>query len=151
MVKRILNPDEFDQLLDDIFELFQQENSTEGHVLLQHDKKCIQANFSNRSILAWDFFVWGHLNNGKFDAVIAFINDKNVKFGTATFNEFIWLSKNPIAGYKLFSEAVKFARANKFSHIISHTVVNNPHHEKVKSFYKKMGFLKDSETYICKL
>lgn len=151
MVKRILNPEEFNQLLDDLYELFKEENIKEGHVLLPHDKKSIQANYSHKSILAWDLFVWGHLNDGKFDAMIAFFNDKNVKFGTAIFNEFLWLSKNPKAGYKLFSEAIKFARANNFSHVISHTVVNNLHHEKVKSFYEKMGFLKDSETYICKL
>jgi hypothetical protein len=151
MIKRIVNPNEFNQLLDDVFELFDLEDKSEGHALLRHDKNSIRANYSHPAILSWDFFVWGNKTHDKFDAVIAFVNDKNVKFGRKIFSEFIWLSKNPKVGYKLFSEASKFARQNNFEYMVMNTVVNNPSHSKVKSFYTKMGMIKDSETYICKL
>lgn len=151
MVKRIVNPSEFEQLVEDIFELFDSENYNEGHFFLKHNKESIKANFSHNAILAWDFYVWGHKTNNKFDAVIAFVNDKSSKFGEKIFSEFVWLSKNPKAGYKLFKEAAQFARHNGFQHIIMNTAVRNSSHHKVKSFYEKMGFIKDSETYICKL
>jgi transcriptional accessory protein Tex/SPT6 len=151
MIKRIINPEEFDQLLDDIFELFELENKKQAHALLQHNKTSIKANYSHLGILAWDFFVWGNKTNDKFDAVIAFFHDKNAKFGKKIFSEFVWLSKNPKVGYKLFSEACDFARLNNFEYIVMNTVVRNPSHEKVKSFYTKMGLVKDSETYIGKL
>jgi hypothetical protein len=151
MIKRIVNPNEFNQLLDDIFELFELDDQEAGHAILRHDKESIKANYSHTSILAWDFFVWGHKNKNKFDAVIAFINDKNVKFGVKIFHEFVWLSKNPKVGYKLFSEASEFARRNDFEYMIMNTVLKNPSYPKVKSFYTKMGMVKDSETYICKL
>jgi hypothetical protein len=151
MLKRIVNPNEFNQLLDDLSELFDSADKTEGHALLSHDKDSIKANYSHASILAWDLFVWGNKTNNKFDAVIAFVNDKNAKFGKRIFHEFLWLSKNPKVGYKLFSEACKFARQHDFEYMAMNTVVKNPSHEKVKSFYIKMGLVKDSETYICKL
>ncbi len=74
-----------------------------------------------------------------------------MKFNCKLFCEYLWLSKNPKTGYRLFSEAVKFAREKEYKYILMSTVVQHPKHEKIKNFYRKMGFLKDSETYIAKL
>jgi len=88
MIKRILNPQEFKTLLDDIFPLFDMENEKQGHALLKHNKEYIFNAFGDKSILAWDFFVWGNINDAnKFDAVIAFLNNKNEKFGEEIFAE----------------------------------------------------------------
>lgn len=151
MIKRITNPTEFEKLIDDMHELFKKENSTEGHALVSHNAETIKANLSHPSILAWDFFVWGNLKDGKFDAMIAFNKVRDAKFNEEIFHEFLWLSKNPTVGYKLFKTAVDTARKIGCKYITMSTVVNNPSHYKVKSFYEKMGFLKDSETYITKL
>lgn len=151
MIKRITNPIEFKKLIDDMHELFEKENSTEGHALVTHSPETIKANFSHVSILTWDLFVWGHLNNGKFDAMIAFDKARDPKFNEEIFYEFLWLSKNPKVGYKLFKTAIDSARQNGCKYIVMATAVNNPKHLKVKSFYQKMGFLKDTETYISKL
>jgi hypothetical protein len=151
MVKRILNPEEFNKLLDDIFELFDIENDTMGHVGLIHDKESIKKNLSNKAILAWDFFVWGNLCNEKFDGVIAFAKQRDVKFGVDIFNEFIWLSKNSKIGVKLFHQAIEFAKENNIHSVISHCVVKHPKHEKVCSFYEISGFNLDSKTYILNL
>lgn len=151
MIKRIFNPAEFGKLIDDMYELFEQHDSTEGHALLVHSPETIKANFSHPSILAWDFLVWGNLKDGKFDAMIAFNKMRCPKFNEEIIHEFLWLSKNPRAGYKLFKTATNAARKMGCKYVTMSTVVNNPSHEKVKSFYKKMGFLKDSETYISKL
>lgn len=150
-VKRITNPVEFGRLIDDLYSLFLIENTESGHQLLAHNPETIKASYGHPAILTWDVFVWGHEENEKFDAGIIFINDKNAKFGEQIFTEFLWLSKNPKVGYKLFREAIKFAKSKKFKYVSMSTVVKHPSHERVKSFYTSMGFLKDSETYICKL
>jgi hypothetical protein len=150
-IKRITNPEEFKVVLDDLMELFKQDDVDAAHQLLSHSVESIKNAFSHKSILAWDFFLWANFNGSKFDAIIAFVNDKNVKFNESIFSEYLWLSKNPKVGYKLFSTAIKFAKANDFKYISMNTVVKHPKHEKIKSFYTKLGFLKDSETYISKL
>ena len=110
MIKRILDPQEFKVLLDDIESLFEVENETQGHALLKHNKEYISNAFADKSILAWDFFVWANLNSSnKFDAMIAFLNNKNEKFGKEIFAEYLWLSKNPRVGQKLLGIAMKFA------------------------------------------
>ena len=152
MIKRILDPEEFKALLDDIDTLFKEENKVNGHALVEHNKEYIFNAFGDKSILAWDFFVWGNLNDmGKFDAVIAFLNNKNEKFGEEIFAEYIWLSKNPRVGQKLLGTAMKFAREKEFKYVMMSCVEAHPKARKVARFYEKMGFIKDSETYIAKL
>ena len=152
MIKRVVDPQEFRKLLDEIFILFDYEIKNQGHRLVKHDKDHIFKAFGNNSILTWDFFVWGNLNSSdKFDAVIAFVNHKNEKFGEEIFTEYIWLSKNPRMGQRLLGTALKFARDKDFKYVLMSCVAAHPNSDKVAKFYKKMGFLKDSETYIAKL
>ena len=152
MIKRVVDPQEFRKLLDEIFILFDYENKNQGHRLVKHDKDHIFKAFGNNSILTWDFFVWGNLNSSdKFDAVIAFVNHKNEKFGEEIFTEYIWLSKNPRMGQRLLGTALKFAREKDFKYVLMSCVDAHPNSDKVAKFYKKMGFLKDSETYIAQL
>ena len=152
MIKRILDPKEFKTLLDDIFPLFDMENEKQGHALLKHNKEYIFNAFGDKSVLVWDFFVWANYNDeGKFDAVIAFLNNKNEKFGEEIFAEYIWLSKNPRVGQKLLGIATKFAREKEFKYVMMSCVEAHPKSHKVAKFYEKMGFIKDSETYIAKL
>jgi DNA modification methylase len=152
MIKRITNPLEFKKVVNDIFELFKLENEEMGHALLQHNKEQIINAFADKSLLVWDFFVWANSDgNGKFDGIIAFINDKNEKFGEQIFSEYIWLSKNSRSGGKLLGTAIKFARKKEFKYIIMNTAVKHPKSAKIGRFYEKMGFLQDSISYIAKL
>ena len=152
MIKRITNPSEFKVVLDDIFDLFAYENENHGHVFLRHNKEYIFNALGDESLLVWDFFVWANLNeNNKFDAIIAFVNHKNEKFAEEVFSEYIWLSKNPNVGYKLFATALKLAKEKEFKYIQMNRVMSHPKSDKVAAFYEKMGFIKDSETYIAKL
>tara|TARA_R110001606_G_scaffold377197_1_gene536149 strand:+ start:803 stop:1261 length:459 start_codon:yes stop_codon:yes gene_type:complete len=152
MIKRILDPEEFKALLDDIDTLFKEENKVNGHALVEHNKEYIFNAFGNKSILAWDFFVWGHKNeSNKFDAMIAFLNHKNEKFGKEIFSEYLWLSKNPRVGRKLLAKAISFAKEKEFEYVVMSCVEAHPKSKKVAHFYEKMGFIKDSETYIAKL
>lgn len=150
-IKRITNPDEFNQLIDDLDALFNFENEHQGHRILRHNAESIKTSFGHPSILAWDLFVWANKEGDKFDSCIMFMNEKNPKFGEKIFSEFLWLSKNQKTGYSLFREAVRFAKKNEFSFISMSTVTAHPKHEKVKSFYEKIGLLADTVTYIGKL
>ena len=152
MIKRITNPAEFKKLLDDMSDLFEYENENEGHRFLKHNKEYISNCFANKHLLVWDFFVWANLNvHHKFDSMIAFLNHKNEKFGEEIFTEYLWLSKNPKVGYKLLAKALKFAKEKEFKYVVMNCVMDHPKAEKLARFYKKMGFVKDSESYIAKL
>lgn len=150
-IKRITNPVEFCELIDDLDDLFEYENGHQGHKFLSHSADSIKSSFAYAPILAWDLFVWANKENGKFDSCIMFANEKNPKFGQKIFSEFLWLSKNPKTGLVLFKTATKFARKNDFEFISMSTVTSHPKHEKVKSFYEKIGLVKDTVTYIGKL
>jgi len=83
--------------------------------------------------------------------MIAFINHKNEKFGEEIFSEYFWMSSNPKAGYKLLATALKFAKEKEFKYVVMNCVSAHPKAKKIARFYKKMGFVKDSESYIAKL
>lgn len=151
MIKRILDPEDFKILINDISDAFDFENKENGHYFLIHDKQSIINNFGNKYILAWDVFVWANFNGKNYDSLIIFLNEKSIKFNESIFSEFLWLSKNPKLGYKLFKEAVNFAREKKFKYICMSRVYKHPKSEKVKNFYEKMNFIKDSEIFIAKL
>lgn len=153
MIKRILDPEEFKVLINDVFDALDVENLDPkiGHYILQHNRESIINNFSNKYILAWDAFVWGNFNGKKYDAMIFFINEKSVKFNESIFVEYLWLSSNPKAGLKLFKEAIKFAKEKNFKYIMTSRVYRHPNSDKVKNFYEKIGFIRDSETFIAKL
>jgi len=152
MIKRITNPEEFCDLVDQMRDLIPENDTYEAHSLdLKHDTESIKNNFANKQLLAWDIFVWANISDGKYDGCIAFINDKSIKFGKDIFSEYVWISKNPKIGFKLFKEAVKFARDKGFELITLSVLENNPNARKIEKFYKKMGFLKDSTSYITRL
>ena len=54
-------------------------------------------------------------------------------------------------GQKLLGNAMKFAREKEFKYVMMSCVAAHPKARKVANFYEKMGFIKDSETYIAKL
>jgi hypothetical protein len=148
-IKRILNPIEFCKVIDDISILFKKENNSS--LLLKYNLESIKINFGNNKVLNWELFVWASFNGQAYDGIICFLNDKNVFFGQQIFSQCLWLSKNKKIVYKLFSTAVKFAKEKDFKYIKCKTCIDNIQTEKIKSFYKKIGLIKESETYICEL
>ena len=61
------------------------------------------------------------------------------------------LSIQRIAGFKIFKEAVKFARGENFKYMAVTSVEKHPNSQKNKRLYKKLGFEKDSTTFIATL
>ena len=152
MIKRITNPDEFKQVILDMDEMFDIENGEQGHACdLRHNKDTIIAGFANKQLLNFDVFVWANKEESGFDSLCIFLNERSIKFGKKFFVEFLWISKNPKVGFKLFKEAVKFARKNGFEYIGVSTSERNPNTPKYEEFYDKLGFVQDSSNFIAKL
>ena len=152
MIKRITDPVEFEKVVNDIYSLFKEKDKTDYHALLPHDADSIVRAYGNIKILTWDFFVWANLgDDNKYDAVISFVNNKNEKFGERIFTEYVWASNNPRVGCKLLATALKFAKSKEFKYVSMSSVSNHEKSEKITRFYKKLGFLKDSETYVAQL
>tara|TARA_R100001443_G_C3356574_1_gene178076 strand:+ start:255 stop:707 length:453 start_codon:yes stop_codon:yes gene_type:complete len=150
MIKRIIDAEEFKELTLDIDEIASDEE-VYAHAFLKHDTQTIINCYANTHLLTWDFFVWGHHNGERWDSVIAFVNDKNPKFNECLFSEVLWFSSNPKVGYKLLAEALDFAKEKDFKYVVMSAAVKHPQFQKVTDFYKKLGFVKDSETYVGKL
>jgi hypothetical protein len=151
MIKRILDPAELSKIADDLHDLFKDHDKEFGHQFLTHEKDSIVRGFANKHLLAWDVFIWANKENDKYDAVIIFINDKSIKFGKAIFSEFLWLSRNPRAGFKLLKTGVNFAREKGFEYIMMSASERNPQSFQLTRIYQKLGFKKDSEIYTAKL
>jgi rhamnose utilization protein RhaD (predicted bifunctional aldolase and dehydrogenase) len=149
-IKRIVNPIEFCRVIDDLDNIFKEDKDL-NNSLLKYDSESIKRNFSNNKLLNWDLFVWANFNGESYDSMICFLNEKNVFFNEQIFSQYLWLSKNKKTGYKLFSTAIKFAKEKDFKYVKCKTCTDNTQEEKVKSFYEKIGLIKESETYICEL
>ena len=149
-IKRIVNPIEFCKVIDDLNNLFKEDECFNAS-LLKYNAESIKRNFSNNKLLNWDLFVWANFNGEKYDAMICFLNEKNVFLNEQIFSQCLWLSKNKKIGYKLFSTAIKFAKEKDFKYVKCKTCIDNIQSKKVKSFYEKIGLIKESETYICEL
>lgn len=153
MIKRIVSAGEFNKAVDDVSSYLDlNEESNNYYHLLPNDGDTLKKAFGHDKMLAFNVFVWANLNNsGKYDAGIIFVKDKSPKHGQEIFSEYIWLSANPKAGYKLFATAIKFAKNNGFEYISMGISEKSPKKEKVKKLYRRLGFIKSSETYIAKL
>ena len=153
MIKRLANREDFCQAVDDLTKALDLEGEDKNyHYLLPNGVDSIKKAFGHSRVLTSKVFVWANLNNsGNYDAAIIFLKNKDPRHGVEIFSEYIWLSSNPRAGYKLLATAIKFARENGFEFIQMGCSEKSPNKDKVKSLYKKLGFLKDSETYIAKL
>lgn len=152
MIKRITDPEEFKELITQLDNIFELENTEQGHVCdLKHNKDTIISAFANKQLLNFDVFVWASKNGDVFDSACIFLNERSIKFGVKMFVEFLWVSKSQKTGFRVFKEAVKFARSKNFDCICVSTVEKNKSTPKYEKFFEKLGFLKDSSTFIAKL
>jgi hypothetical protein len=147
MIKRILNPDDVIVLMNDIFILFELENSSEDLSFIKYDKETMINSFANKHLLAWDYYIWANHNGKNYDAIIIFLNEKSIFFNKKIFSELIWLSKNKKIGHKLFKEACNFAIEKNFEYITMKTCMTNKNSYSVSQFYEKKGLIKTQEIY----
>jgi hypothetical protein len=152
LIKKITSLEEAEQVSKDIQELFQEDNEKYRHALdLKHDCTLIAKSICHESLLLWNIHAWAHFNGEKWDAMFIGMIRKSEKFGKKFMDEYLWLSKNSIAGMRLYKEALDFARKQNCEYISMNVTESHPLSQKIKKFYLRSGFQKDVETYIKKL
>jgi hypothetical protein len=150
-IKKITNPEEFSKIWKDLDKIFSQENERYGHAFSKISAQSIINSWAHPSLLANTMHTWASINNGEADGLIMCLESMNTVLGEKVFNEFFWISKNPRISFKLLRQAEKFAKNKKIRLMSVSCVENYPTSSKLKKVYQKLGFVKDSETYIKKL
>ena len=153
MIDRITNPEKFKKVVNNLFDRLDVDSKENPyHQIIPNDRNSFIQAYAHRGLLAQNVFAWANLNDSnEYDAGIVFARQSDPRLNQVFFSEIVWLSDNPKVGFKLLMTALKFAREKKFEYIKMGASVKSPAYENVKKFYKKMGFLLDSESYIAKL
>jgi hypothetical protein len=151
-IKKIINPEEFEKAFKDVCTLGKQDEENNAHVLdLKHDTELMCSSISHESLLIWNIHVWAHFNGEKWDGIFIGFIRKSEKFNKKIMEEYLWFSKNSSKGVLLYKEAIKYAKDQKCEYIFMSTLEKHPLSNKIKKFYLKNNFEKDSEVYIKKL
>lgn len=151
-IKKIVTVPEWESVMNDIEYSFKEYNEKYTHACnLKHDKELITKCLSHESLLTWSMHVWAHFNGEKWDGIFIGSIRKSEKFNKKIMDEYLWLSKDSGKGIKLYNIAKKYAKSQGCEFIYMNVIENHPTSDKLKSFYKKMGFEKDVESYILKL
>jgi len=150
-IKKITNPEEFAKVWQDLDKHFFRENELYGHAFSKISAQSVINSWGHTSLLTNTMHTWASVNNDKADGVIMFLENMNTIFGEKMFNEFFWISNNPRISFQLFRQAEKFAKNKKIRLISMSCVENYPTSSKLKKVYQRLGYIKDSETYIKKL
>ena len=151
-LKKIVSVIELRQVSEDIKELHKLDKENLSHASgLVHDIDLMTKCLSHESILLWNIHIWAHFNGEKWDSVFAASIRKSEKFNKKMMDEYVWFSKNPKVGMKLYKMALHFAKQQNVEYINMNVIESHPLSEKVKNFYRKNGYIKDTETYIKKI
>lgn len=150
-IKKIISVKEWQEMMKDIVEIFTVDDETAHQFGLKHDTQLMIKSFSHETLLIWNMHVWAHFNGQKWDAIFIGSIHKSEKFGKKIMDEYLWLAKNSNKGYSLYKIAEKFAKQQKCEYITMNVTDLHPKSNKIKNFYRKIGYKKDSETYIKKI
>ncbi len=150
-IKKITSAQEFAKVCEDLSELMSEDNEKHQHWFGPISKQSMINSWGNPSLLTHSMHTWANFENGKADAIIMFFDSINTKCGKRMWSEFFWTSKNPKASFSLLRTALDFARSKGIEFISISSYENHPKASRLREIYKKMGFKKDSETYIKKL
>jgi hypothetical protein len=148
-IKKIVTVSEWQLVGSHISELHFEDNEIYNHACkLKHDTSLIIKALSHESLLLWNMHVWAHFNGEKWDALFIAQIRKSEKFNKKGMEEYLWLSKNSKVGIKLYKTAIEYAKSQSCDYILMNLVENHPKSVKLKSLYKKLGYQKDTESYI---
>jgi len=150
-IKKIVNPEEFSSIWNDLELYYREENKIYGHRYLSISKQTIIDSWGHTSLLNNTMHVWANLEDGKARGLIMFLEYMHPTFGEKIFTEYFWISNNPKKSFSLFKTALSFAKRKGMKYATVSCVENYPTSERLKKVYQKMGFQKDSETFIKKL
>ena len=148
MIKKITCAKDLEKDWKDLSALFVEDNSKYGHCFLKISVQSVIDSFAHDSLLNNTVHCWANFEHGKADGVIMFADLIQPFLAQRIFMEYFWISNNPKKSFSLYHQAVKFAKKKKIQYIIMNCVENHPSSAKLKKIYQKLGFKKDSESYI---
>jgi hypothetical protein len=148
-IKKIVTVSEWIEVANDISELHKDDNEKYGHACgLKHDTDLITNALSHEALLLWNMHVWAHFNGEKWDGMFIAQIRKSEKFNKKAMEEYLWLSKNPKVGISLYKTAFNYAKIQGCHYMLMNVAENHPKSNKIKSLYKKLGYQKDTESYL---
>lgn len=150
-IKRITDPKEFKKVWEDLDVLFQEENKVFGHCAQPISAKCVIDSWAHPALLKNTMHTWASIEDEKANGIIMFLENYSTIFGKKVFMEFFWICKNPKKSFSLLRKALSFAKERGAEYVTINCVENHPKSKRLKEIYKKLGFNKDSETYIKKI
>jgi hypothetical protein len=151
MIKKITSGQEFEKACRDLEEVFKEENAKYGHAYSPINWQSVIDSFAHSTMLNSNVCCWINFENGLADGMIMFVDNIHPFLNQRIFMEYFWFSKNPKKTFALYNQAIKFAKSKGIEYINMNCIENHPTSEKLKKIYQKMGFKKDSESYIKKI
>lgn len=130
-----------------IAEKFGNDNGKYGHWGAKINPESLIRAWADCRLLNFHLHVWAN-KELEYDGVIMFQGIHNHVTDEKLWLEYLWVSKNPKASIKLLNTALKFGRENGYRKVVMNSVENHPNSPKVRKFYEKMGWKKDSESYL---
>lgn len=148
MIKKITSSAEFIACCHDIDSLMRTDNAKYQHVFGPICKDSMIRSWGHDSLLNNTMHVWANIENAKADSMIMFHDSIESKCGKRIFNEFFWVSSNVKVSFSLLTKALDFAKMKNIEYVSVSSYENHPKAKRLREIYKKIGFIKDSETYI---
>ncbi len=148
MIKKIVSGQEFEKAFRDLETIFKEENGKYGHAYLSINAQSVIDSFAHATILNNSIHCWANFEDGSVDGMIMFMEGTHPFLNERMFMEYFWISKNPKKSFALYHKAVNFAKTKGIKYINMNCVENYPKSEKLKKIYLKLGFKKDTESYI---
>lgn len=151
MIKKIVSAKEFEKAFLDLETLFREENKKYGHSFLKINHQSVIDSIAHASVLNNIYHCWVNFEENLADGMIIFLDCVQPFLAERMFMETFWISKNAKTSFALYNKAVKFAKEKGIKYINMNCVENHPKSNRLKKIYLKMGFKKDTESYIKKL
>lgn len=151
MIKKILSAQEFIDSCHDLEALMKADNAKYQHIFGPICKESMIRSWGHSNLLANTMHTWVNIENNKTDAIIMFHDSIDTKCGKRILNEFFWVSGNAKVSFSLLKKALDFAKSKKIEYVSISSYENHPKAQKLREIYKKIGFIKDVETYMKKI
>ncbi len=138
------DPRDYLTLLDNLEELWAEENVSKGHVL-PISKEGL-SKLATAQLLTWDYHVWA---TGDLKAGIIFKSGFSPLLNKTVFQEVLWLSKNG-SGVKLLKTALDFGKNQGYDVLLMGSA-NKMADSRLEKLYNKLGLKKDSQLWVGEL
>jgi hypothetical protein len=150
---KILSPEEFLRICL-IFEAdMEEDNKKYGHLYGSLDVNRLQdIVYSDSADLVFSLFhIWAVFDGQTPLSFIVFSEIFQLFGCNKVCSEVHWISRDKKSGLILLKNSLKELKEMGFDYVMLSSVENHPVSEKLRNLYPKLGFQKESETYIKKL